>query len=118
MALGARRGVCPAWGHLLRETSFDYLAEGVPTLPARCSHSPIFSVYLFQSTFLVSAVIFCLCLLVCSLSECLLGAYNVPGSVLGPQDTEVKEQISCPPGVYGPVMVVVVRRQTITRINM
>lgn len=31
--------------------------------------------------------------------------------------TEVTEQISCPPGAYGPVMVVVGGRQTITRIS-
>lgn len=45
----------------------------------------------------------------------LLTAYYASGNVLGLGDTEVKEQISCPPGLYGLEMVVVVGRQTITR---
>lgn len=39
------------------------------------------------------------------------------GNVLGPGHIDVKEQISFSLGAYGLVMIVVVGRQTITRIN-
>lgn len=104
---------CAQPGGNLRETFSDHLVEVVPTLPARCYHIPPFLVLKY---FLAPAVLFFICWCVLYL-RALLSAYYVPAKGVGPGETEAKEQMSCLPGAYGLVMIVMVGRQTITRIS-
>lgn len=105
--------MCPVWGPILSEASSGHLAEGAPILLARGRHIPIF---FFSEYILVSVVIFFLYLLVCSLSE-RFPEYMLCARQCSSPWVYRGEQISSSPGAYSLVMIVVVRRQIITRIS-